>query len=191
MKSPLQILDPYRWLEDTESEETRHFVQAENNLTFSYLEKAPSRQKLREKLTRSWNFAKSGLPKKRGSRYFIYKNSGIQNQWLLYTAPSLKEVLTSPEVFIDPNTFSKDGTVSLNKIAFSEDGELFAYALAKSGSDWTDIHVKNVSTKEDFPDVIEFARSPSIAWTHDNLGFFYTVRLQFSVDVVIYLKAPP
>jgi prolyl oligopeptidase len=170
----VRIEDPYRWLEDLDSPETKAWVEAQDKVTFAFLEAIPSRQPIKERLTRLWNYERFGAPFRKGkgksSRYFFFKNDGLQNQSVLYTMPSLD---AEPKVLLDPNTLSPDGTVSLSSLEVSEDGELMAYGLSASGSDWESWRVRRVSTGEDLPDRLERIKFSGAAWKKDGSGFFY------------------
>jgi prolyl oligopeptidase len=169
-----KIADPYRWLEDDNSAETKQWVEAENKVTYDYLGKIPFRQQIKDRLTKVWNYEKCTAPFKRGKYYFFYKNNGIQNQSVLYVQEGLKG---TPKVLIDPNTLSADGTLALSEISIREDGKYIAYNLAKSGSDWNDIvtmEIKNVE-KQDFvslPDTIHWVKFSNASWKGD--GFYYS-----------------
>lgn len=166
-----KVSDPYRWLEDPVSEETKAFIDAQNNLTFPYLKSCPDREKLNKRLTDLWNHTKYDCPFKAGKYYYFNMNSGLQNQSVLY---KLKSLDGEPEVFIDPNMLSKEGLIAVNRYEISEDGEYMAFALSETGSDWNKIKIRSVATHEDLPDLIEDIKYSSIAWTHDNKGFFYS-----------------
>jgi prolyl oligopeptidase len=165
------VADPYRWLEDTDSPETKRWVEAQNRVSFAYLEKLPAREPLKQRLTELWNYEKFSAPFKRGGNYFFYRNSGLQNQSVLYVQPSLT---AEPRVLIDPNTLSSDGTVALTTISPSEDGRLLVYGTASGGSDWQEFRVRDVATGQDRPDVLKWLKFSGAAWTHDNQGFFYS-----------------
>ncbi len=167
----VEVADPYRWLEDPDSAETKAWVEAQNQVTFSYLSQIPQREEIKTRLTQVWDYEKYGIPFKRGERYFYYKNDGLQNQSVLYVLNSLDD---EPRVLIDPNLLSEDGTVSLNGVAISKDGNLMAYALSYSGSDWQEWHVRNIETGEDLPDHIKWSKFSGASWTHDHQGFFYS-----------------
>ena len=164
-----QIPDPYRWLEDDRSEETGAWVQAQNELTFSYLEQIPYRAAIRERLQDSWNFERLGAPFKEGDYTYFYRNDGLQNQFVLYRQKDDGE----PEVFLDPNTFSDDGTTSLATLSFSRDGSLAAYAISEGGSDWRKIIVIDAETGEQIGDVLEDIKFSGISWV-GNEGFYYS-----------------
>ncbi|MBE9095835.1 prolyl oligopeptidase family protein [Tychonema sp. LEGE 07203] len=167
----VKVPDPYRWLENPDSEETQAWVEAQNAVTFGYLSQIPAREKIKQRLTQLWDYEKYGIPFKEGDRYFYYKNDGLQNQSVLYTLPSLDG---EPKVLIDPNTLSEDGTVALGGIAISEDGKLMAYGLSTSGSDWQEWKVRDVETGEDLSDHLKWVKFSGASWTHDSKGFFYS-----------------
>jgi prolyl oligopeptidase len=167
-----KVPDPYRWLEDPDSDETRAWVEAQNKVTFGYLEKIPHRDWFRKRLEHLWNYERFGIPWQRGQRFFFEHNSGLQNQSVLYHAdsPDAAQLKT----LIDPNTLSADGTVSLAGYAASEDGRLLAYGISHGGSDWRQWRVRNVETGEDFPEVLEWVKFSGASWTPDGKGFFYS-----------------
>lgn len=166
-----KVADPYRWLEDPDSAETRQWVEAQNQLTFGYLEKIPARERIKARLTALWNYEKFGVPSHHGKHYVYTRNSGLQNQSVLYVADALD---AEPRMLLDPNTLSKDGTVALAGTAFTDDGNLMAYGLAASGSDWNEWHVRDVRTGKDLPDVIHWVKFSGASWTKDGKGFFYS-----------------
>src|ERR1700742_2555777 len=125
-----KVADPYRWLEELDSADTHAWVEAENKVTFAYLNEIPAREQIKKRLTKLWNFERYSLPSKQGNRYFYSKNNGLQNQSVLYSATSLD---AEPPVLLDPNTLSTDGTVALSGISISDDGKLMAYGLAQAG----------------------------------------------------------
>ncbi len=167
----VKVADPYRWLEDLDSAETKKWVDAQNKITFGYLEQIPAREKIRTRLTELWDYEKFGIPHKKGNRYFYQRNDGLQNQYVLYTVESLGG---EPRVLLDPNTFSEDGTVALNAYSVSDDGRLLAYAMSAAGSDWQEWSVRNVATGKDLPDKIQWAKFSGASWTKDGSGFFYS-----------------
>jgi prolyl oligopeptidase len=166
-----QVADPYRWLEDVDSPETRSWVEAENRVTFAYLERIPQRERIRRRLTELWDYPKYGAPFKKGGRYFFFKNSGLQNQSVLYSQTSLT---AEPQVLLDPNTLSADGTVALSILAFAEDGRTMVYGTSGSGSDWQEFRVRDVATRQDRRDHLKWIKFSSASWTHDGAGFFYS-----------------
>jgi len=166
-----KVADPYRWLEDDNAPDTKAWVTAQNRVTFSYLDQIPERAKLRERLMKLWNFERYGIPFKQGERYFYSKNDGLQNQSVLYVADSLD---AAPRVLLDPNKLSSDGTVALSGYRLSEDGNLMAYGLSTSGSDWNEWKVRDVRTGADTGDHIKWVKFSSASWTKDGKGFFYS-----------------
>jgi prolyl oligopeptidase len=166
----MKVADPYRWLEDLDSAETRQWVEAENNLTFAYLNAIPQRAAIRERLTKLWNYEKYGVPFKEGNRYFYTRNSGLQNQSVLYTVTSLD---APPQMILDPNTLSADGTVAVSGLQTSPDGKLLAYSLSASGSDWQEWKVRDVETGKDLSDHLQWVKFSGVSWTRDGKGFFY------------------
>ncbi|MEL7036870.1 MAG: prolyl oligopeptidase family serine peptidase [Cyanobacteria bacterium J06592_8] len=167
----IKVADPYRWLEDPNSDETKAWVQAQNQVTFGYLQNIPAREPLKQRLTKLWDFEKYSTPFKEGDRYFYFKNDGLQNQSVLYV---LEDLDGQPEVLLDPNTLSEDGTVALSGISISEDGNLMAYGLSTSGSDWQEWKVRDIQTKQDLDDHLKWIKFSSASWTHDHQGFFYS-----------------
>jgi prolyl oligopeptidase len=166
-----KVSDPYRWLEDDNSPQTASWVEAQNKVTFGYLEQIPQRQQLRERLTRLWNYERYGVPFKEGGRYVFSKNSGLQNQSVLYTVKSLDE---EPRLLLDPNQLSADGTVALGPYSISEDGRFLAYSLSTAGSDWQEFKVRDIESGQDLPDHIRWVKSSGASWTKDAKGFFYS-----------------
>ncbi len=166
-----KVADPYRWLEDTDSADTAAWVEAENKLTFGYLDQIPYRATIRERLTKLWNFERFGVPQQQGGHYFYQHNSGLQNQSVLLVADSLN---AEPRVLLDPNTLSSDGTVALGGMSFSDDGTLMAYGTQASGSDWTEWHVRDVATGKDLPDLLKWVKFSGASWNKDNKGFYYS-----------------
>ncbi|MFZ1008585.1 MAG: prolyl oligopeptidase family serine peptidase [Candidatus Sulfotelmatobacter sp.] len=167
----VKVADPYRWLEDTDSADTKAWVEAENKLTFDYLDKIPYRSAIRDRLLKLWNYERFTVPGQHGGRYFYEHNDGLQNQNVLLVADSLN---AEPRTLLDPNTLSSDGTVALSGRVVSDDGKLMAYGTAASGSDWMEWHVRDVDTAKDLPDQIKWVKFSSASWTKDNKGFFYS-----------------
>jgi len=166
-----KVADPYRWLEDPDSEETKAWVEGQNKVTFGYLAEIPVREQIKQRLTQLWNYEKYGIPFKEGNRYFYFKNDGLQNQSVLYTLTSLD---AEPTVLLDPNTLSEDGTVALSGLSITEDGKLMAYGLSTSGSDWNEWKVREVETGKDLSDHLKWVKFSGASWTHDGQGFFYS-----------------
>lgn len=164
------VADPYRWLEDPEAPETRAWVQAQNELTRRFIDELPIRARLEERLTALWNYPKYSVPRRKGERYFWQKNDGLQNQAVLYRQSDLE---AAPEMVLDPNRLSEDGTVALFNQSYSKDGRLLAYSLSQSGSDWQTIYVRDVDAGADFDDEIKWCKFTNAAWKHDRSGFYY------------------
>jgi len=167
----VKVKDPYRWLEDPDSPETKAWVEAQNEVTFNFLEQIAERDTIKKRLTELWDYEKYGIPFKKGERYFYFKNDGLQNQSVLYTLDDLDD---EPKVLLDPNQFSEDGTVALSGIAISDNGQFLAYGISKSGSDWQEWQVRNIETGEDFSDHLKWIKFSGATWTTDNEGFFYS-----------------
>jgi len=166
-----QVADPFRWLEDVDSPETRAWIAAQNALTEGYLSAVPRRDAIRERLEHVWNYERFSAPSREGQNYAFYRNSGLQNQSVLYVAPTLNG---PARVLIDPNLLSADGTVALSGLAFSHDGSRVAYAISASGSDWLEWHVRDVATAADLPDLVRWSKFSGAAWRADGSGFFYS-----------------
>ncbi len=163
------VADPYRWLEDDRSAETEAWVKAQNLVTYGYLEQIPFRGALKNRLTELMDYPKYGSPSKVAGKYYFYKNDGLQNQSVLYELDSLT---AEPKVLLDPNKLSDDGTVALSGLSFSKDGKYMAYSIARSGSDWNEINVMEVATRQLLSDKIEWVKFSGIAWQGD--GFYYS-----------------
>lgn len=165
----VKVADPYRWLENDTTKETSEWVNAQNKVTFDYLAKIPFREKIKERLTKIWNFPKYGTPFKKGNNYFFFKNEGMQNQSVLYVRDGLNG---EPKVFLDPNKLSEDGTVALGGMSLSNDGKYMAYATSKGGSDWNDMYVMEVSSIKKLNDELKWTKFSGMAWKGD--GFYYS-----------------
>jgi prolyl oligopeptidase len=163
------VPDPYRWLEDDMSDETAQWVKEENSVTFGYLEKIPYMEQIKERLTKMWNYEKFGMPFKEGDYTYFSKNDGLQNQFVIYRQKDNGE----PELFLDPNTFSADGTTSLGEIGFSKDGSKVAYSISEGGSDWRKIIILNAHTKEMIGDTLKDIKFSGIAWQGVD-GIYYS-----------------
>jgi prolyl oligopeptidase len=166
-----QVADPYRWLEDPDSDDTKAWVAAQNQVTFGFLEELPVRAQLKQRLTELWNYERISPPFKEGKRWFFFKNDGLQNQAVLYKLDSLE---AEPKVLLDPNAWSEEGTTALGGYAFSDDGRLLSYAKSEGGSDWRTWHVLDVQTGEDLSDEIKWSKFSGASFTHDGKGFFYS-----------------
>ncbi|WP_299523098.1 prolyl oligopeptidase family serine peptidase [uncultured Lutibacter sp.] len=164
-----KVKDPYRWLEDDMSDETAEWVSNQNKVTFDYLANIPYREELKNRLEKLWNYEKIGSPFKEGDFTYFYKNDGLQNQYVIYRHKENEE----PEVFLDPNTFSEDGTTSLGGLSFSKDGSIVAYAISEGGSDWRKIIVMDAISKEIKEDTIIDVKFSGMAWI-GNEGIFYS-----------------
>ncbi|MEM1227587.1 MAG: prolyl oligopeptidase family serine peptidase [Planctomycetota bacterium] len=170
------VADPYRWLEDVESDETESWVAAQNAVTDAYLESLPTRDAMRERLESLWNYARTSRPVRRGETYFFTHNDGLQNQSVLYQVAAgtpADQLLDEAQVLINPNTLSEDGTMSLASWYPSDDGQLLAYSIADGGSDWRTWYVMDVATGRRTEDVLEWSKFSGVAWTPDNQSFFY------------------
>ena len=167
----VQVPDPYRWLEDADSKETKTWVQAQNKLSRTYLEAIPERKLITSQLTKLWNYERFGAPQRAGKYYFYTRNNGLQNQSVVYVTKSLRE---NGNVLLDPNRLSKDGTAALNGRSITQDGSLMAYAVSKGGSDWLEWHVRDVATDKDLPDVIKWSKFSGASWDTGGRGFFYS-----------------
>ena len=168
-----QVADPYRWLEDDvrESSEVNDWVEAQNEVTFGYLKALPHRQAIEDRLTELWNYEKIGSPFKRGDWYYFWKNNGLQNQNVLFRQRTLER---EPELVVDPNTWSEDGTVALGSVVFSEDALHMAYSIQDGGSDWRTWRVMNVDSKEILKEELNWLKFSGVSWTKDSRGFFYS-----------------
>uniref|UniRef100_A0A671PLL1 Prolyl endopeptidase n=1 Tax=Sinocyclocheilus anshuiensis TaxID=1608454 RepID=A0A671PLL1_9TELE len=165
-----KVRDPYSWLEDPDSEKTQAFVNAQNHLTLPFLEQCEIRDIFKDRMTELYDYPKYSCPFKRGNRYFHFYNTGLQNQSVLYMQKNLE---AEPSVFLDPNSFSEDGTVALRGYAFSEDGEYLAYGTSASGSDWVEIRFLRVDGAVLLEDRLERVKFTCMSWTHDGKGLFY------------------
>ena len=163
------VADPYRWLEDDMSDETAQWVKTQNNLTFSYLEQIPYRDTLKQRLEKLMNYEKISAPFTEGDYTYFYKNDGLQNQYVLYRSKDGGEA----EIFLDPNTFSEDGTTSMSGLSFSEDGSLLAYQISEGGSDWRKIIVIDTETKEQVEQALVDVKFSGVSWLAND-GFYYS-----------------
>lgn len=163
------IADPYRWLEVDTAEEVEAWVQAQNALTFDYLSKIPYRKQLEDRYTELFNYSKYGIPIRAGAYYLFAKNDGLQNQAVWYIQRGLEG---KPEIFLDPNQMSKDGTVAVSFIGLSKDKRYFTYSKSSAGSDWSEIHIIEIASKQVLPDVLKWVKFSAADWSKD--GFFYS-----------------
>jgi len=168
----VDVKDPYRWLEDDRSEETGNWVGAQNEVTYGYLDQIPFREELKQRLSTLWNYEKVGAPFKEGAYSYFYKNDGLQNQYVIYRYKTGEDPSTA-EVFLNPNTFTEDGTISLGGLSFSDDGKKAAYSISEGGSDWRKILVMNAETKEIIEDTLIDIKFSGISWKA-NEGFYYS-----------------
>ena len=168
----VEVADPYRWLEDDHSAETAEWVKAENKVTFGYLDQIPFREKIKQELEKVWNYEKMTAPFKEGDYTYFYKNDGLQNQYVVYRYKTGNDPGTA-EIFLDPNTFKEDGTISLDALSFSKSGKLAAYSISEGGSDWRKILTMDVESKELIGDTIKDVKFSGIAWKGED-GFFYS-----------------
>ena len=165
-----RVPDPYRWLENTDSQETRDWIEGQNKVTFSFLGAIPARDRIRKRLTELWDSSKRWAPLKKGGRYFQLRNTGLQDQDVLYV---MDRIGGKARPLLDPNTLSPDGTISLTGWSVSKDGRWLAYATSTSGSDWLTWRVREVRTGTDLPDVIEWSKFTNAEWLPDGSGFYY------------------
>ncbi len=166
-----KIADPYRWLEDSDAPDTRAWIDAQNELTSAYLKEIPERERIGKRLWELWDYERYGVPSREGRWYIFSRNTGRQNQNVIYKAASLD---APPEVLIDPNTLSADGTVALGPMAFTDDGRYVAYAVSSAGSDWQEWRVRDVATGRDLPDLLKWSKFSGASWRKDGSGFYYS-----------------
>ena len=168
-----EVADPYRWLEDDvrESDDVAAWVEQENEATFTYLHAIPERDRIEKRITELWNYERYSTFFKEGGRYYFFKNDGLQNQSVLYMQDSLED---EPEMLLNPNVWSEDGTTALSSIEFSEDGRYAAYARSEGGSDWQTVHVMEIESKKLLDDQLDWVKFSALVWSKDGEGFFYT-----------------
>ncbi|MDQ3118603.1 MAG: prolyl oligopeptidase family serine peptidase [Verrucomicrobiota bacterium] len=167
----IKVADPYRPLEDADSPASQKWIEEQNKLTFGFLESIPERKRINERLTALWNYEKYGVPYREGGRFFFTKNTGLQNQSVLYTGAELPG---QPKTLLDPNTLAKDGTTALTGTDISDDGKLLAYGLAMAGSDWQEWKVRDVESGQDLEDDLKWIKFSGASWKGDSSGFFYS-----------------
>lgn len=166
----VEVKDPFRYLEDSDCEDTKKWIQEQNVLTFDYLKQIPEREAIRKRLEELFNYERYGTMFQKSGRYFFTKNTGLQNHYVTYT---MDQMSSTPEVLFDPNTFSEDGTVSINFFSMSKTGKFAAYGLTRAGSDWTEIKIRDVITKEDLNDHLKWIKFSGATWLPDETGFYY------------------
>ncbi len=165
-----KIADPYRWMEELDSPEVKRWVDAENAVTFKYLESLPAREELRRRITELWNYPRVSVPRYEGGRWFYSRNTGLQRQAVMYGRTSL----AGPEsVVLDPNALSPDGSIAMSGFVPSPDGRHFAYGQSEGGSDWSTYYVRQLPDGQQVPDTIQWVKFSTIEWTKDGRGFFY------------------
>lgn len=165
----INVPDPYRWLENDTSAEVKAWIEAQNKVTFEFLNAIPFRNNIKERISQLFNYEKRTTPFKKGNMYFYFKNDGLQNQSVLYTTSDINQ---PGKILLDPNTLSTDGTVALSSIAISPDGKILAYAISKAGSDWNKIYFKEIESGKILPDTLHWVKFSGIAWY--NNGIFYS-----------------
>ncbi|TMI74814.1 MAG: S9 family peptidase [Bacteroidetes bacterium] len=170
MHNGIKVPDPYRWMEDDNSDMTKQWVEAENKVTFSYLATIPFRDKVRKRLEELWNYPKYSSPFKQGEYYYYFKNDGLQNQSVLYRQKGLGG---TPELFLDPNTLSKEGIAAIGSLEFTKNGKYLAYSVAVAGSDWQEIYLMEATTRKKMTDKIEWTKFGGVSWNGED-GFYYS-----------------
>ncbi len=167
----VEVADPYRWLEEPDSEDARAWIEAQNRLTFGYLGSIPEREKIRERLTSLWNHERYGVPWRKGNHIFFTRNDGLQNQDVLYRLGSFEG---EAGVLLDPNLLSPDGTVSVQQYEISDEGDYLAYGVSTSGSDWIEIRIREVRTGRDLTEKVRWVKFSTLSWDRSTRGFFYS-----------------
>ncbi|ASN04553.1 prolyl oligopeptidase family serine peptidase [Virgibacillus necropolis] len=167
----VKVADPYRWLEEADSVNTREWTDEQNERTNQYLKNYPGRKTIKDNITKFMNYPKYSLPMREGEYYYFHKNNGLQNQGVFYRSKSLE--LNEPEVIIDPNTLSEEGTAAITNITFSQNSLMLAYAISYNGSDWQEVKIKNLVTGKEYPEVLKWCKFSNIAWNEDHSGFYY------------------
>src|SRR5688572_18967034 len=165
------VADPYRPLEDPDAPASRAWIDAQNKLTFAFLESIPARDRIKRRLTKLWDYEKLRVPFTEGGRTFYARNSGLQNQSVLYYLNALGD---DPKTLLDPNALSADGTVALSGTSVSHDGRLLAYGMSSAGSDWQEWRVRDVGTAKDRDDHLKWIKLTDASWPKDGSGFFYS-----------------
>ncbi|MEM7013886.1 MAG: S9 family peptidase, partial [Verrucomicrobiota bacterium] len=168
----VDVPDPYRWLEDVDSDKTKAWIAAQNELSDAYFDEAPGRDWIEERLSQLWAYDKYGLPRKVAGRLFYTKKTGLQNHSVLYWRED--EPDAKPKLLLDPNTFSEDGTVALSSWRVSDDGEWLAYGISEGGSDWMEWKVREVDSGKDLSDHLKWIKFSGASWARDSSGFYYS-----------------
>ena len=172
--SPIEVKDPYRWLEDPDADETTEFVRQQNEISQKFLDEIPFREKFFEHLKDVFNIPKFSCPSKQANgKYYYFMNTGLQNQDVYYELDSLKKSTDEAKILIDPNLFSEDGTVAIQSLNFSYDGRILAYSVSDAGSDWSTISFLDIENRTKLDDVLQRTKFSSLRWTKDNRGIFY------------------
>src|SRR5438132_13660853 len=169
--SGTKVADPYRPLENPDAPESRKWIEAENKITFDFLKTIPERDGIKRRMTRAWDYERIGVPFKEKNRYFFSKNTGLQNQNVVYTTANFSE---KARELLDPNALAKDGTIALGGMDVTDDAKLMAYGLATAGSDWQQWKVRDVETGKDRPDLLDWIKFSNTSWKKDGSGFFYS-----------------
>jgi len=167
----VEVADPYRWLEETDSADTQAWVTKQNELTQGFLASIDARDRIKDRLAGLMNYPRYSAPSKHGGRYFFWKNDGLQDQSILYVQETLE---AKPQIVINPNTLSEDGTVAVTTTAISDDGKLLAYGLSRGGSDEKEVKIRTIDSGQDYDETLQWCRFTTIAWKHDSSGFFYS-----------------
>jgi prolyl oligopeptidase len=168
----VQVADPYRWLEASDTPDTIEWTDAQNQVTRQYLDDYPAREKIKQNITKLMDYTKYTVPQKEGDYYYYHKNDGLQNQSVFYRSSTLER--SDETIVIDPNKLSKEGTAALTNITFSQDGSLMVYAISYNGSDWQDFKIKDPDTGEDYPETLKWCKFSNIAWGKNQNGFYYS-----------------
>ncbi|MFH1727341.1 MAG: prolyl oligopeptidase family serine peptidase [Pseudomonadota bacterium] len=181
------VKDPYRWLEDHDSAETKEWIEKQNQISKKFIEDGDTKEKLTKRLSKIWNYPKYSSPIKKNETYFYFKNNGLQDQSVMY----MTKDFVNEKILLDPNALSKDGTIALTEFAISPDAKYIAYLTSASGSDWQTLYLINTETLQDETDLLKWCRFTEIAWTHDNKGFFYNRYLKsedktFDYNAIFY-----
>mgnify|MGYP000925217358 CR=1 FL=1 len=164
-----KVEDPYRWLEDDRGAQTGAWLQQQNSFTNTYLKQITGRDKIKNRLTELWNYSRQSTPYKKGNSFFCFKNNGLQNQSVMYIKKSLED---AGEILLDPNSLSTDGTISLSGTSVSKDGKTLAYGISRAGSDWVEIHFRDIATKKDLDEVVHWVKFSSLNWRGN--GIYYS-----------------